>query len=157
MQGLRAGRPEAAAVIWDWREQAESAPAESTGRARLRGVIQGSVALAVGAGFLLWGRTTIASVVFCVGSVILLAALVSPTGLFAGIEGLFATLGRWTGRLLTWILMLPLFYLFFLPFGALLRRGRRDRLLRFYEREANTYWEPHTGPRAGSSSRERQY
>jgi hypothetical protein len=56
---------------------------------------------------------------------------------------------------MTWIVMIPIFYLFFLPFGKLLRRGRNDRLRRYYEREAETYWEPHTPMQA--SSLERQF
>ena len=51
--------------------------------------------------------------------------------------------------------MIPIFYLFFLPFGKLLRRGRHDRLRRYYESEAESYWEPHTPMQ--SSSLERQF
>jgi hypothetical protein len=49
----------------------------------------------------------------------------------------------------------PIFYLLFAPFGELLRRGRRDRLHRYFEPDAESYWEPHMVIR--SSSRERQY
>jgi hypothetical protein len=113
--------------------------------------------LAVGAVlFAFWSRP-IGTVVLVVGGTIGLSALASPTGLYAGIEGLFAALGRWTGRGLTWLLLVPLFYLFFLPFGLLLRRGRRDRLKRYFEQEAETYWEPHSGPTASSPWRTRQY
>ena len=88
---------------------------------------------------------------------ILLSALVSPTVVYAGIEKLFDSLGHLLGRAMTWLLMVPLFYLFFLPFGLLFRRGRRDRLRRYSERDAATYWERREGPTAASHSRERQY
>ena len=81
--------------------------------------------------------------VLCVAAIILFSALVSPTGLYRGIQGLFATLGNATGRALTWLMLVPLFYLFFLPFGVLLRRGRRDRLKRYFEPDKESYWEPH--------------
>ncbi len=106
--------------------------------------------------YLFWS-TTIGTLVFCIASIVLFSALVSPLGLYAGVQGVFRTLGRWTGIALTWLMLVPVFYLFFLPFGASFRRGRRDRLKRYFERGAETYWEPHEGPTAGSESCERQY
>ncbi len=159
MLRVREGRPEAAAVVWDWRGgRAEEVPeAESPARNRLLGTFQGLGAGVLGLLIHRFWSTTIATVVFCVAGVVLFSALVSPTGLYVGVQGLFRTLGRWTGTALTWILLVPVFYLFFLPFGALLRRGRRDRLKRYYERDAESYWEPHEGPTAASDSCERQY
>lgn len=155
---LRAGRAEAAAAVWRWQDAVEdSGSGEGAGRARLKGLLQATLAAAVGAGLYFWGRTTVATVVFSVAAIVGLSALVSPTGLFRAIEALFAALGAATGRALTWIVVVPLFYVFFLPFGALMRRGRRDRLQRFYEQDASSYWEPHAGVRAASGSRERQY
>lgn len=152
--GRRPGRPEAAAEIWRWRAPAAGVEAPSAARARRRGLLQ-----ALGAGvfgtllFVFWSQT-IATIVFCVAGIIGLSALLSPTGLYAGVEKLFVSLAHWTGRGLTWLLMVPLFYLFFLPFGLLFRRGRRDRMRRFYEPEAPSYWEPREG-RVGSQ--EKQY
>ena len=85
------------------------------------------------------------------------SVLVSPNGLYLGIERLFDLLGRLLGRGMTWLLLVPIFFLFFLPFGALLRRGRRDRLKRWFDPEADSYWEQHEGPTAGSPERARQY
>jgi hypothetical protein len=153
------GRPEAAAAIWNWRERADSAPdrAAVARRARRRGLLRGVLVAALAALlFAFWSRV-VGGVVFGIAGVILLSAAVSPTGLYAGVEGLFVALGRWTGQALTWILLVPLFYTFFLPFGLLMRRGRRDRLKRFFETGAATYWEPHAGPTASSASRVRQY
>ena len=66
-----------------------------------------------------------------------------------------AATGSVVGHATTWVVMIPIFYLFFLPFGKLLRRGRRDRLRRYYESEAETYWEKHSPMQ--TSSLERQY
>jgi len=55
------------------------------------------------------------------------------------------------------LLLVPIFYLAFAPFGLLLRRGRRDRLRRRLDPEAASHWEPHEGPTAGSGSMRRQY
>jgi hypothetical protein len=161
MAQLRPGRPEAAAVIWDWR--AGSAPAASpagrslAGRARVRGSLQALVGLGVGSLIYAFGPPTIGLVVLGIASFIGLSALASPLALFAGIERAFAALGNWVGRGLTWLLLPGIFYLFFVPFHALFRRGRRDAMKRFYEPDAASYWSARERGRAGSTHHERQY
>ena len=153
-----AGKPEAAAVVWQWQSRLPPGPeADASSRSRRRGVLQAVGGGVVGLGVYQFLSATIGSVVLGIASVILLSALISPTGLYAGIERLFEALGRLTGSLLTWLLLVPLFYLFFLPFGKLMRRGRRDRLKRFLDPDTGSYWEPHEGPTAGSASHERQF
>jgi hypothetical protein len=151
------GRPEAAAVVWDWRNRATGSTGPGAARMRVQGLVQAAVAASFGGALFLFWSQTIGSIVLAVASIVGLSALASPLGLYAAIERLFLALGRATGRLLTWILLVPVFYAFFVPFGQLLRRGRRDRLKRQLEPDAGTYWEPHDGPTAASSSLERQY
>jgi hypothetical protein len=153
---IRSGRPEAAAAIWDWhRAGSPESLREPSARLRIRGALQ---ALAGGmAGvliFVLWSRT-VAAVALGVAGLILLASYFSPTGLYATLRRLFDATGIALGKITTPIAMAMLFYLFFLPFGRLLRRGRRNQLKPQFEAEAATYWEPH--PAATAESRERQY
>jgi hypothetical protein len=68
---------------------------------------------------------------------------------------MFEALGQALGRGLTFVLMSGLFYTFFFPFGKLLRRGRRDRMKRWFEPDAATYWEARRQVDPGSL--ERQY
>jgi hypothetical protein len=124
---------------------------------RTKGLVQAAVAALFGGALLVFWSKTIGSIVLAVASIVGLSALASPLGLYAAIERLFLALGRATGRVLTWVLLVPVFYGFFMPFGQLLRRGRRDRLKRRLEPDAATYWEPHEGPTAASPSLERQY
>lgn len=152
----KAGSPEASAAIWRWRV-AESPPESGPRPSRLR--VQGTLQAAVGAGFgllcfLFWSRT-IAIVAFSMAGTLLLAALLSPTGLYALLRRLLDATGRGVGRVMTWIVMVPIFYGLFLPFGKLMRRGRRDRLKRYFDAEASSYWEPHQV--MATSTRERQY
>ena len=70
----------------------------------------------------------------------LLAALLSPDRLYLGIGRGLEILGRGIGRGLSILLLSPVFFLFVLPFGLLLRTGRRDRLERRLDRSASTYW-----------------
>ena len=154
MPRLRAGRPEAAAVIWSWR-RADPAQESAHSSARLRGALQALAGALVGAAALHFDVRAIAFVAFGLAGVVLLSALLSPTGVYAGLQRLFDAMGRALGSAVTWLVMLPLFGLFFVPFRMLLRRGRRDRLRRYFEPEAASYWEPHRELRP--ESRERQY
>ena len=88
---------------------------------------------------------------------IALAGLLSPTGLYVAIDRGFQALAHGLARVVTWAVLLPLFYLFFLPFGLVLRAGNRDRLQRWMDPNAATYWEPREGVTAASASRKRQY
>jgi hypothetical protein len=154
---LAGGRPEAAAVIWNWRSVAAVQEVGAARSARRRGVIQGAVGGLVGAAFWLLGWHGFASVAFVLAGLVATAALLSPLGLYAGIHRLIEATGHAVGVGLSWLLLVPFFYLFFAPFGSLFRRGRRDRLRRRYEAEAETYWEPHEGMLASSGKLDRQY
>jgi hypothetical protein len=126
-------------------------------RVRVRGSVQAAIVAAI-ALLLLWlGLRTVALVMLGAAAILLLAALASPRGLYAVLDGLARAIGRRIGRALTWLLLVPVFYLFFLPFGLLFRRGRRDRLKRYFDSEAPSYWETLEGPTAASSSHETQW
>ena len=158
MSEAQPGRPEASAVIWTWRPPT-AAPKPPMGPVRLRGVLQAAVGLAVAGGLAWLGQRTPARVVATVAATIALAALLSPLGLFAAIERAFTALGGWIGKALTWVLLPIVFYVFFVPFGLLFRRGRRDSMQRFFDPAATTYWtqrETRTR-RSGSASHERQF
>ena len=153
----RPGRAKAAAAIWDWRGESSQTPAARPSKPRLRGTLQALAGAGIGAlVFTLLSRIA-GTVVMSIAAVILLSALLSPAGLYAGIERLFAALGRRGGTALTWIVLPLLFYLVFLPFGMIFRSGRRDPMKRFYEADAESYWSPRKVGRSGSASRDRQY
>jgi hypothetical protein len=153
-----AGRPEAAAEIWTWRS-APPPPRPAAGPVRVRGAVQAVVGLAVGGTLAWFGYRTPAIVVASIATTIGLAALLSPLGVFAAIERAFGVLAVWVGTGLTWLLLPLIFYSFFVPFGALFRRGRRDAMRRFLDPEAGSYWTVRGGrdSHTASASHERQY
>ena len=155
---LRPGRPEAAAAIWDWRGERAPAPlAPSTARLRLEGLVRSLVGAAIGtAVFFLWHRN-VAYVVWASAALTLLAAMASPTGAYAALGRGLAAFGRAVGRVLTVVLLTPVFLLFFLPFRLLLRGGRRDRLERWFDRELPSYWKRRDEPERTKASYERQF
>ncbi len=95
---------------------------------------------AAGAVLFHFGAGVLAGVAWVVAAVVLLAALISPEGLFKAIGHALARLGHGIGRLLAILLLTPVFFLFFLPFGGLLRSGRRDKLERWFDQRATSYW-----------------
>ncbi len=141
---LRPGSPGAAAAVWRWREAspAVAAAARQARRRALRweGVARALVGSAVGGLLFYFGATILALVAGVGAGLVLLAALISPDGLYAAIGRGLGLLGHGIGRLLAVVLLTPLYGLFFVPFGRLLRAGRRDRLERWFDRTAPTYW-----------------
>jgi hypothetical protein len=135
---MRRGRPEAAAAIWN-----RSDPGADRKRARSlrRGaIVRGFVAACVGGALYWFSRPIAAYAVWGVASISLFLAIVSPLGIYAALERAIQTLSEWVGTALAWILLAPVFFLFFLPFGLLFRRGARDRMKRRFEPDVETYW-----------------
>ena len=92
-----------------------------------------------------------------IASVVLVAAITSPTGLYAALERGLAALTRATGVGLTWIFMSAVFFLAVAPFGLILRRGRRDAMRRYLDANATTYWTERELGRSASTQRARQF
>lgn len=158
MSEQRPGRAEAALAIWNWRDpRPQGPPPPPIRRVRIRGSRQAAMVAAIAGVLRLLGLHTASWFVLGAATVVLLAALVSPLGLYTVLDKASQAIGSRIGRALTWLLLVPLFYLFFVPFGLLFRRGRRDRLKRYFDPETPTYWEPLEGPTAASSSHETQW
>ncbi len=152
---VRSGRPEAAAAIWSW-QAPEQPKRPKAARLRWRGAIQAGAGFVAGSIFWSLQALALATVALTVASIVLLSALLSPTGLYSAIDRAFHGLGQWIGRGLTWLLLPALFYLVFTPFGMLFRRGKKDTMKRFFESGSETYWSPHRG-KPDPSTYERQF
>ena len=157
MAQLSHGRPEAAAAIWSPLGVPAQAAARGSGRVRLAGALRAALMAAVGVLLFFFWSQTMAAVVLALATIVLLTALLSPRGLYAGIERLLEALGNVTGRALSWISLSLIFYTIFLPYGWLFRRGHRDSMRRFYDVKAESYWTPHGSRHSGSDQATRQF
>ncbi len=155
----RRGSPRAAAAVWRWREAGDSSTLRVARRGALRreGLIRAVVGVAAGGALYFFGAELLARVAWAGAAFVLVAALISPDGLYAAIGRGLALLGHGIGRLLAIVFLTPLFFLFFLPFGRLLRGGHRDRLERWFDRSAPTYWHRRPDAPRTKSSYERAF
>jgi hypothetical protein len=137
---MHAGR-----IVWDWRgERRAREAAAATRSVRLRGVIAGAVGLVAGTLlFLFWSRI-LGIVALSIGGVTALSALVSPNGIHRQLNRAVGLMAFLVGTILTWLILVPVFYLVFFPFGLIARRGSRDPLERRRDPAAKTYWRTRT-------------
>jgi hypothetical protein len=139
-------RAEASSVAWSWRDrasQAERARAREAASARTRGVVGGLIGLAVAAAIYYFFRRPVpAGIVAAIAVVLALIALASPLGLHKKVTRVLQRFAHGVGAAVTWVLMTLLYYLVFLPTGALLRARRRLGITRGADRGLPTYWIP---------------
>jgi hypothetical protein len=133
---------QASSVAWNWRDRAaraEAARAREAASNRTRGLIGGAVGLAVAALlYFVFHKVRTAEGIAAIAAVIALTALASPLGAYK-------TLSRWldrfahaVGSAVTWVLMVVLFYVVFLPAGLMLRR--KLAITKGADRRLPTYW-----------------
>ncbi len=152
----RPGRPEAAAAIWRWKAEPLAAGRELT-KLRREGAVRALVGLLAGKALQVLGFEHLAYVAWGISALILLLALVSPAGAYAALGRGLEAFGRLVGRALAVVLLTPVFFLFFLPFGRLFRGGRRDRLERWFDAAAPTYWRRRDDPPRSAASYEKAF
>lgn len=142
-----------ASTVWAWRNppDPDQVEAERTRAHRREGSVQALVGACLGAlifslpwwwtGAAAWFPRVVSYVAWSVSAVVLTAAWLSPNGAYAAIQRVVYAVAHAVGVTLTFLLMTPIFLLFFVPFRALCRRGRRDRLLRtFPDPATRTFW-----------------
>jgi hypothetical protein len=110
---------------------------------RIKGVIHGLIGSLAGLIIYWYWSKTLAIVVWSITAFTFLAAELSPLGVYSSIEKAIGGLTWLIGSLVTWMLLLPLYYLIFMPTSFLFRRGSRDRLARNFPGKQESYWEKH--------------
>jgi len=125
-------------IDWQWRAGTATTP--PSGSSRKTATVHFTVGLIFTGLFLYHDKTLLAAVVGIFASSTFLVALLSPTNLYARLQARLNQLGLFVGTTLSWLTLLPIFFLFFVPFRFLFRRHSNDSLKRRYQPELKTYW-----------------
>lgn len=119
-------------------------------------VIQTGVMAAIGALLYFWlGHRTMGFVVWGLAAVVLVSGLFLPP-VFAAIERFGKRLGQWVGTGLTWGLLVPFYYLCFVPLHLLQKISGKDPLRRRFPTDEPTYWTPR-GPVKDANQYRKQF
>jgi hypothetical protein len=148
-------RPEPSTVAWKWRgqspEEVGTAARGQAAAARRRGLLGGAIGLLAATG-IVFGlhRPGLGAVAGAVAVTIAATALASPLVLYPRLMRAFDLLAHGVGTAVTWVLMVVLYYLLFLPVGLLLRTGGKLGFTRFADPRLASYWNrtEETGPGA---------
>ena len=133
-------------------------PAPGSGRAALRraAFIQAGVTAAVGAvlrfGF---GHHLFPLILWGIAAAVLVLGLFLPRA-YRPVHAFGRGLGRFVGKVLMYVLLVPFYYLFFTPVAVLLRLQGRDPLHRGFRDPRHTYWIAR-GPKERGDNASRQF
>ena len=146
----------ASRIIWNWRqEKGEKERQAQLAKDRLHGAIQGMIGLGVGVlVFLFWHRI-LSYFIFAIAGLVSSFALFSTAFLYQYVKKAVTFVSYWIGTAVTWLLLLPFYYLFFTPFHFLFRLGKKDTMERALDKDAATYWRDRAEP--SEETYERQF
>jgi hypothetical protein len=156
----RTGDPRAADAIWNWRDarggQAGHAP-DAAAHAQREGTIRAIVGAVIGVVIFLFWHRPLAWVVWSIAALTFGAAVLSPVGIYRWIQVGVNRLAEWVSSILTWLVLPIFFFVFCFPFGAVARRGRNDRLERWFDRGLPSYWKRRKDHDRNAAFYERQF
>ena len=134
------GRAEAAALMWKWQNSDAASGEASVDALRKRGMMQGAVGLVIAGFFFAIGWKIMSAVVATIGTLTLILALASPGRAYAAIDRMLQKLSGAVGGAVAWLVLMPVFIGFFVPFGLIFRRGEKDPMKRQFAPGATSYW-----------------
>jgi hypothetical protein len=118
-------------------------------------LLQSAIPMAVGAFFYYKGKPVTAGILCGIGLVVLISGFLVPVA-FYRIEAFGQWIGKIVGTALTWALLVPMFYLVFLPGRLILAARGIDPMCRACPTDASTYWVPRK-PVGNAEEYKRQY
>lgn len=132
------------ATAWKWQENTGE---EASHQGHLRqAAVQAVVMCAIAAAMFFWLHHRIVPMVVLALAVVVVVSSVLAPGVFLAIERFGKTLGKVVGGGLTWVLLVPFFYLGFTIGRLLLLVTSRNPMYRVHDDKAETYWIPHPPP-----------
>lgn len=125
-------------TIWPWQRPAsEQRKAQPTW---LFSLVTLSIAWAIGCLLLFYGHSTIALLAFSISTFVFIASRFFPK-VYAAIELIFQKFSVFVGKTITWVLLVPFFYICF-SIGKIAQiLKRKDPMHRTLEPDSISYWQ----------------
>lgn len=122
--------------LWFWQEASKP---EQQHNIRKRAIIQFVIMACIGSFLLFVHHTVLAVIVYCLSVLNLVGGLFIPP-LFVLFDKLGKLLAVVFGKVLTWVLLVPFFYLCFVPGRLIMLLLGKDPMKRKLDPDAETYW-----------------
>lgn len=128
---------------WDWKAGGTRPAPKRHMDNRVKAVVQAVVMSAVGAFFFFKKQHVIpAAIVWSLAGVVLVSGLFIPP-VFRAIDRFFSvTLVKWVGTGLTYLLLVPFYFIVFAPAHWIMRARGVDPMAREFPTKLPTYWIP---------------
>ncbi len=153
----RKGRREAGAMMWNWQSPGVVVGPHAAPGLRKAGLTRSAIGLVAAAVLYALSLHVVAAIAGTIALVTGALALASPQHGYKALHGWMDRFAVGVGTVVTWLVMVPIFALVFMPFGMLFRRGERDPLKRAWDRGLSTYWETRTDDMTRPERHERPY
>ena len=136
------GQDSVSKAIWPWREAASrQAPTAAHGNVKARALLQ-TIIMAAVAGVFFYRRHPVPGAILSALAVMMLTGGCFFPSFFLALERAGRRFGQWVGTGLTWLLLVPFFYLCFIPARIILLLTGKDPLNREFPSKAATLWVP---------------
>lgn len=139
---MEANRNAVADAVWNWRSAAVKKN-QSSGRHAGKAVAEAAIMASVGA-FFFWKfhKLWLAGVIWALAGIVLVGGLFIPP-LYAGFKKAGSMLATGVGIAVSWILLVPFFYICFTVGRLALLATGKDPMQRRFSPEMKSYWTPH--------------
>lgn len=129
-------------TVWQWQAEADAVAEPAGMNPRVKVLITTPIALLIAFGLYKWrGHPVGPSIVVVIALSICFCGLFVPKA-FEKIEAFFNWFAVWVATAVSWILLVPVFYLIFAPAHLLLTIRRRDPMHRECPSGEKSYWTP---------------
>lgn len=130
-------------AIWPWRERDAEGPVAAQAGVGKRSALESGVTLCIGLIlFFVFHKRVLGGVVLCVGLGVLISGQVCPPA-YRAFRKFWAVVARAVGTGLTWVLLVPFFYICFTGGRLFLLVMRKDPMHRAFPTKEPTYWVKH--------------
>ena len=129
-------------IVWPWKD-APSVKQKTIRPAPKMVLLESLIPFSIS--LILWfiaKHHTAAIVIFCIALFLVLSGFFAPA-LHAGFKKIFQVFATWVGVAMSWILLLPFFYIFFTIGHISQLIFKKDPMNRACPTDADTYWIKH--------------